>query len=140
MSNATNTVTVEVQGGPSATVPWEKGMSALRAIELAQEIIEPDPNEQFTFALQYFSGLGYLLIMINETYDSFISRGGEKATPFFFWQFLVNKKPAAESVDRTELNAGDVVRFEFEMFVAERHRGTTLEAKYRNQTRSTSKR
>lgn len=136
MSNAT--VTVEVQGGPSATVAWEQGMSALRALELAQEIIEPNPNEQFTFALQYFAGIGYLLIMINETYDSFISRGGEQATPFFYWQFLVNRKPAAHSVDQTKLNAGDVVRFEFEMFVAEKHAGTTLETKFRKQTRSAS--
>lgn len=60
--------------------------------------------------------------MINETYDSFISRGGERAPPFFYWEFLVNKTPAIASVDLTLLNSGDAVRFEFEMYVAERHR------------------
>jgi Domain of unknown function (DUF4430) len=138
MSNTSNIVTVEVYGGPSATVPWEQGITALQAMERAQEVIEPNPDEQFTFALQYFTGIGYLVIMINETYDSFISRGGEKASPFFFWQFLVNGSPAARSVDNTELNAGDVVRFEFEIFVSERHRGTTLEAKFRQQTGASS--
>ena len=135
MSSESNTVTVTVVGGPSATVPHSDGLTALRAMELAQAQIEPDPNEQFTFALQFFTGLGYLVIMINETYDSFISRGGETATPFFYWQFLVNGQPAAQSVDNTALNPGDTVSFEFEMFVAERHRGTVLEAKHRQQLR-----
>jgi len=133
MSSTSDSVTVEVAGGPRASVAWQNGMSALRAMERAQEAIEPDPNEQFTFALQYFTGLGYLVIMINETYDSFISRGGEKASPFFYWQFLVNGSPAPGSVEGTELNAGDVVRFEFEMFVAESHKGTGLETKFRHQ-------
>lgn len=134
MAGSSQTVRVEVYGGPSADVPWTQGMSALNALEKAQELIEPDPNEQFTFALQYFTGHGYLVIMINETYDSFISRGGEKASPFFYWQFLVNGSPASKSVDNTKVNAGDVIRFEFEMFVSERHRSTLMEAKFRQQT------
>lgn len=134
MTNAQSVVTVEVTGGPSATVPWTSGMTALQALEKAQEIIEPDPNEQFTFALQYFSGLGYLVIMINETYDSFISRGGEKASPFFYWQFLIDDQPATQSVDKTELQAGAKVRFEFEIFVSARHAKTLLGTKFRHQT------
>lgn len=128
-------VTVVVVGGPSAQVPWTDGMTALNAMELAQGVIEPLPNEQFTFGLQYYGrALGYLVNMINETYDSFISRGGEGASPFFYWQFLVQGAPAVQSVERTKLNAGDVISFEFETFDPASHRGTLLAAKHARQT------
>ncbi|GIW88241.1 MAG: hypothetical protein KatS3mg108_2565 [Isosphaeraceae bacterium] len=132
----TPTVTVQVVGGPSARVRWSGGMTALNAMEMAQAAIEPVPDEQFTFGLQYYgAALGYLVSMINETYDSFISRGGESASPFFYWQFLVNGVPAAQSVDRTMVSEGDVISFEFQTFVAERHKGTLLAAKHAYQTR-----
>lgn len=128
-------ITVQIVGGPMAQVPWEAGITALKAMELAQGIIEPDPNEQFTFGLQYYgANLGYLVSMINETYDSFISRGGESATPFFYWQFLLNNSPANVSVDRTVLNDNDIVAFDFQMYVLERHKGTLLAAKHKQQT------
>ena len=128
-------VTVQVVGGPRAQVPWHEGLTALRAMELAQAVIEPQPDEQFTFGLQYYgAALGYLVNMINETYDSFISRGGESASPFFYWQFLVNDAPSSGSVDRTVLKEGDVVTFDFEMFVPDRHKGTSLAAKHAQQT------
>lgn len=134
--NSTKTVSVSIAGGPSATVPYESDMTALRAIELAQGIIEPDPNEQFTFALQYYGdSLGYLVNMINETYDSFISRGGEKATPFFYWHFLVNNTPSTLSVDRTTLREGDSITFEFQMYSSSLHSNTLLEAKHKYYSR-----
>ena len=55
MSSKSKSVIVEVYSGSKATVPWKKSMTALQALEKAPEIIEPDPNEQFTFALQYFT-------------------------------------------------------------------------------------
>lgn len=132
-----NQVTVSVSGGPSATVQWTSGMTAQLALQLAQAKIEPDPNEQFTFCLQYYgAGLGYLVCMINETYDSFISRGGEQATPFFYWSFLVNGQQATKSVDRTILNDGDAVLFQFEQYSAPLHKNTLLSAKHRQQARA----
>jgi len=129
-------VTVIVFGGPTASIQWKKDMTALQALELAHQQIEPDPNEQFTFALQYYGAtLGYLLIMINETYDSFISRGGESATPFFYWHFLHNNHPADESIDRTRLKDGDTISFDFIRFEPEQHKGTLLGAKHKQQTR-----
>lgn len=128
-------ITVKIVGGPIAQVPWETGMTALRAMELAQGIIEPNPNEQFTFGLQYYGAtLGYLVNMINETYDSFISRGGESASPFFYWQFILNNNPARLSIDRTILNDNDIVAFDFQMYVLERHKDTLLAAKFKQQT------
>lgn len=52
------TVRVEVSGGPSTDFQWTQGMSARVALERAQAIIEPEPDEQFTFALPFFSALG----------------------------------------------------------------------------------
>jgi hypothetical protein len=128
------TVTVEIIGGPSATVDWSEGMTALQALELAQAKIEPDPNEQLTFGLQYYgAALGYLVNMINETYDSFISRGGEKATPFYYWSFHVNGQPASMSVDRTTLAANDKVQFDFVRFDPVSHGRTLLSAKHKHQ-------
>lgn len=130
MSSESEIVQVSVVGGPQASVRWREGITALQAMELASAAIEPDPNEQFTFGLQYYgSALGYLVNMINETYDSFISRGGEKASPFFYWDFLVNGKPATKSVDRTILSRNDTVSFSFERYVDERHGHTLLKHK-----------
>ena len=129
------TVTVSVVGGPSASVQWSQGLTALQAMESAQAIIEPDPKEQFTYAIQFYGqGLGYLVCMINETYDSFISRGGEAATPFFYWQFLVNNTPAMQSVDRTTLSDGDEISFDFQRYDAAKHQNTLLGAKHEHQT------
>ncbi len=126
-------VTVSVTGGPSATVPWRDGMTAQDALEAAYDAL--NSTEQFTFSLQFFgSKFGYLVIMINETYDSFISKGGNLARPFFYWQFLVNGQPATGGVSTTRLAAGDHAQFEFEMYVEERHEGTMMGMKHRYQT------
>lgn len=129
------TVKVQVIGGPGADVVWAPGMTVLQAMELAQAQIEPNPKEQFTFALQYYgAGLGYLVCMINETYDSFISRGGEQATPFFYWNFQINDKDVMGSVDRTAVKDGDVVEFEFKAYDPNAHAATSLGAKHKKQT------
>jgi hypothetical protein len=131
MTDSTGRVRVEISGGPSADVPHEQGLTVLSAMELAQGQIEPDPHEQFTFGLQYYgAGLGYLLNMVNETYDSFISRGGEKATPFFYWNVLINGEPATASVDRTPVDEGDIISLEFQQFSLGQHGGTLMGRKH----------
>lgn len=134
-SNDAATVVVTVTGGPQADVPWAEGMTALDVLQAAFTSI--NPAEQFTFALQYYGPeLGYLVIMINETYDSFISKGGALAKPFFYWEFLVNGQPAAAGVSVTRVNAGDRLVFEFEMFNHEKHAGSTLQMKFDHQSRN----
>lgn len=129
MTDNAATVTVSVKGGPSATVAWQPNLTALAAMEAAYLAI--NPNEQFTFALQYYGPqFGYLVIMINETYDSFISKGGAQARPFFYWQFLVNGTPASQGVSHTVLQQDDVVEFEFEMYEEERHSESLLGVKH----------
>jgi hypothetical protein len=63
-----STVSLEVVGGPSVEVPWKAGMTAQDALEAAFNQI--NSSATFTYALQFYgSELGYLVLMINETYD-----------------------------------------------------------------------
>lgn len=122
------TVQVSVTGGPSIAVPWFQNMNAQQALESAYTQI--NNSKAFTYALQYYGpNLGYLVVMINETYDSFIS----SSAPFFYWQFLVNGVAASSGIDGVTLNAGDAVGFSFEMYSADAHKSTTLEAKHQSQ-------
>jgi hypothetical protein len=119
------TVQVSVVGGPSAAVPWVQDMNAQQALEGAYN--QFNNGGLFTYAIQYYGrGLGYLVVMVNETYDSFIS----SAAPFFYWQFLVNGAPASSGIDGVTLNAGDAIAFGLEMYVPEVHQATTLGKKH----------
>ena len=120
MSDA-GTVQVTISGGPSVSVPWFEGMNAQQALEGAYGQI--NDSGQFTYATQYYGPeLGYLTMMINETYDSFTS----SAEPFFYWEFLLNGSPAQSGIDGVTLNRGDVVGFAFERYEATRHASSTL--------------
>ena len=125
-----STVSLEVVGGPSVQLPWKASMTAQETLEAAYDQI--NSSATFTYALQFYgSQLGYLVLMINETYDSFIS----SAEPFYYWEFLVNDQPAAKGIDNTVLNAGDVVKFSFEQYIPEEHKGSLLETKRKFQER-----
>jgi len=74
-----STVSLEVVGGPSVQVPWTTGMTAQDALEAAYDQI--NSSATFTYALQFYgTPLGYLVLMINETYDSFISSAAPSST------------------------------------------------------------
>jgi hypothetical protein len=122
-------VILEIVGGPTITVPWIKNMNGQQVMEAAYD--DQHTPASFNYALQYYGeALGYLVVMINETYDSYIS----SAEPFFYWEFLVNDIPANKGVDNTIVSPGDRVIFRFERYIPEKHRGSTLEAKFRAQT------
>ena len=124
MNQPINQVTVEITGGPSVAVAWSVGMTAQDALSLAWNKI--NSAAQFTFGLQYYgSTLGYMVFMINETFDSFLS----SAEPYYYWEFLVDGAPQNQGIDNTKLNAGSTVTFTFTQYVAAQHAGTTLEAK-----------
>ena len=121
------TVQVSVVGGPSVAVPWFQGMNAQQALEGAYTQI--NNSSVFTYALQYYgSSLGYLVVMMNETYDSFVS----SSAPFFYWQFCVNGSPASTGIDGVSLNPGDAISFSLEMYSSEAHKSTTLEIKHKS--------
>jgi hypothetical protein len=121
-------VSVAVVGGPTASVSWSTGMNAQQALELAYTKISS--TERFTYALQYYGkSLGYLIVMINETYDTYTST----SNPFFYWEFLYNGKPATQGIDSVVLNAGDRIEFSFDRYEANKHKDSTLRAKYEAQ-------
>ena len=63
-------------------MPWSSGMNAQNALELAYDQI--NSTGKFTYGFQYFGRtLGYLVFMVNETYDTFTS----SAMPYFYWEF-----------------------------------------------------
>src|SRR5437879_13860816 len=121
-------VTVEVVGGPTVQVAWTQNMTAQQSLEEAYDQI--NSSATFTYALQFYGRqLGYLVMMINETYDSFIS----SAEPFFYWEFFVNNQPAKKGIDNTILSAGDTVKFSFQLYIPAKHKGSLLETKRRFQ-------
>jgi hypothetical protein len=124
MSSPTS-VQVSVVGGPTVSVPWVINMNAQQAIEGAYSAL--NDSSKFTYALQFYgSQLGYLVTMINETYDSFAST----AAPFYYWEFLVNGKPAQSGIDNTSLNPGDSIAFSFEPYDVGKHANSTLAKKH----------
>jgi hypothetical protein len=121
-------VDVEIVGGPRVTIAWSKGMNAQNGLEEAFRVI--NNTTKFTYALQYFgSSLGYLVLMMNETYDSFISA----SSPFFYWEILVNGTPATTGIDHIMLQPGDHLMFTFERYDPVKHAASTLKAKYEHQ-------
>lgn len=118
-------ISITVKGGPTYQVNWTKGMNARTALERAYDA--STTKGDFTFSLQYYgSQLGYLVDMINETYDTFVS----KYEPYFFWEFLINGNPATVGIDNTILNDNDTVEFQFVTYNVTIHKNTLLEAKY----------
>lgn len=100
------TVTVTITGGPSTNVTWTQGMNAQQALELAEDNL----GKQLLFSIEYYgSQLGYLVNMINETYDTFKS----SAHPYFYWEFFVNNTPATHGIDQTILQDGDSITFTY---------------------------
>ncbi|PWK78737.1 uncharacterized protein DUF4430 [Mucilaginibacter oryzae] len=118
-------VTVTITGGPSVQVPWQANMNGQAAIEAAYNALSA--QKSFTFLLQYYgSQLGYLVDMINGTYDSFVST----YEPYFFWDFIVNGISSDTGIDNTWINDGDVITFTYTTYNAETHAATTLGQKF----------
>jgi Domain of unknown function (DUF4430) len=126
--NAIMSVTVTIASGPSVQIPWTSGMNAQVALEQAYNTI--NNSQQFSYGLQYFGSFGYLVFVINETYDTFAS----SSAPYYYWEFLLNGQPANQGIDETFLNDGDTVGFAFSLYVAEKHAGTTLAVKHKFKT------
>ena len=118
-------VTVQIIGGRSYQMVWFQGMNGQNALQSAYD---SSTQGDFTFSLQYYgANLGYLVDMINEMYDTFIS----KYEPYFFWDFLVNGKISSTGIDSTPINDGDTITFQFITYNSKTHQNTTLQTKYK---------
>ena len=127
-------ITIKIKGGPSFTASYSNGMNAQTALE--EVINDPANKGLFTFMLQYYgSGLGYLVDMINGTYDTVITTNNT-GQPYYFWDFVHNHHHANKGIDNTFLEDGDEIGFDFERYVPEQHEGTNREAKFKSKTTS----
>lgn len=117
-------ITLNINGAANFQIPWTQGMNVQNALETA---FNQNSAANFTFSLQYYGSYGYLVDMINETYDTFIS----KYQPFYFWELLVNGNVSQTGIDTTILNDGDVVEFLFTTYTSTTHPSSTLHAKYK---------
>ena len=125
MSNGTVSVEIVGGGGP-VTVGWTDGMNVQQALEAAHDV-----SPGLTFGLEYFGSHGYLVLMINGTYETFVPSDG----PTYYWDLFVNGTHAQQGIDETILNDGDAVVFEYVLFVLETHEGTMLAVKHESRTR-----
>jgi hypothetical protein len=104
-------INISITGGPTADVTWTSGMNAQQALELAEDVLKED----FIYSIEYYgSSLGYLVNMINQTYDTFTSG----SQPYFYWEFLVNGSPSPKGIDQTILADKDEVLFTFTRYQA----------------------
>lgn len=102
-------VNVSITGGSTVSVEWTSGMNAQQALELAEDALQ----EEFIYSIEFYgSSLGYLVNMINETYDTFKS----SSKPYFYWEFSVNGLPSPTGIDNTTLADGDEVSFTFKSY------------------------
>jgi hypothetical protein len=125
MSNGTVSIEIVFGDGP-VTVGWTEGMNVQQALEAAHDV-----NPGLTFGLEYFGSYGYLVQMINGTYDTFLPSGG----PTYYWDLFVNGAHAQQGIDETILNDGDAVVFEYVRFVPDAHEGTLLAVKHESRAR-----
>jgi Domain of unknown function (DUF4430) len=116
-------ITINITNRPTLTANWTSGMNVQQALEQA---FYNAPPGTFTYALQYFGSYGYLVLMINDTFESFNS----KQYPFFFWEFILNGQIAQQGIDQTILNNGDVVTFEFTSYNPNSNPTSTTHMKY----------
>ena len=123
-------ITVKVNGGPSATVAYTSNMNAQQALEGAYAAINND--KQFTYGLQYYGlTFGYLVFMINGTFDSNMP----SAAPYYYWEFFVNGIPATKGIDNTILKDRDVVSFAFNVYTPGPSASPMLTAKHEHATK-----
>jgi len=107
-------VSIIISGGAPTKVTWFTGMNAQQALEESYPGIH--------FGVTYYGSYGYMVVMLNGTYDSPISN--------MYWQFILNGSPASSGIDSTILKDGDIIAFENTIFLSKTHKGSLLEIKH----------
>jgi hypothetical protein len=118
-------VTLNITNGPSFQVIWFKGMNAQNVMEAAFN--GQGTPRTFTYMLQYYGpGLGYLVDMINGTFDTALSSDA----PYFFWDFIVDNNNSNTGIDGTPISDGQTITFSYTLYNAATHSNTVLGEKY----------
>jgi len=105
-------VTIRIDDdGKTIQIPWRPDMNVQEALETAFDQ-ERTAGRLFNFALQYFGSfngeyLGYLVVMIDNTYDN-------PNDPNDYWLFKVNGRPSPVGIDSWMVNTGDLIEFDYQ--------------------------
>jgi hypothetical protein len=127
-------ITVTINGGPPTfEVVFVENMNIQDALEAAYN--SPTGSKNLAYSLQFYGkSLGYLVNMVNETYDSFIAPNSYQ--PFFYWEILLNNTPITKGIDNTKLMDGDSVEFMYTRYIPDAHENSTLAVKFNQRTLS----
>ena len=119
-------ITVNIVHGSSYQIEWTQGMNAQQVLETVYNKLPP---KTFSYSLHYFGAkYGYLVSMINETYETYNSL----EAPYFFWEFLVNGNISPTGIDSTYLKDGDTISFEFTVYNPESNKESTTHTKFKS--------
>jgi hypothetical protein len=131
-------VTLIITGGPTLKFPHSDGMNGQIALEAAfnSQKTPPKGKRKFIYMLQYYgSELGYLVDMINGTFDTF-SLQHNISEPYFFWDFKVGKNDSTTGIDNTPISDGDVITFTFESYPPVANTKPNITAKFKAKSRN----
>lgn len=111
------TITISINGQLERTlsgISWQSGMNVQQAMESAY-----GHEQGYDFALQYFGpALGYEVTMI----DNLSQQSGTDT--FLFWQLSINGKISNKGIDKTILNDGDEIEWNYMRYEAAVHEPT----------------
>lgn len=121
-------VTIKItDDGKVIEIPFKPDTNLQEALEQAYDQ-EKAAGNKFSFALQYFGYfgqeyMGYQIIMIDGIYDN-------PKDPNDYWQIIVNGKPAQVGIDNYMVNAGDVIEFDYTIYIPGPTSSKMLQAKH----------
>lgn len=102
---------LNIVGGPSFDIQYQPNMTVRQALETAYN--SQGSTRDFTYMLQYYGNdFGYLVDMINGTFDTFTLSNH----PYFFWELFVNDTMSQTAIDNTILKDGDIISFQFNQY------------------------
>ena len=123
-------VTLAITDGPTfEDLTWFSGMTGRQVLEAAYNSM-PAPVTSFAYNLEYYGeqdDLGYLVSMMNGTFDSF----NAAQSPYYFWEFIVNGIVQDYGIDNTVIPANATVTFSFVPYVPAAKASKALQAKYK---------
>ena len=123
-----NKVTIKIRDNSKVIeIPFQPDTNVQEALEKAHDQ-EQLAGRRFDFAVQYFGFFGqeyggYQVIMIDKIYDN-------PNDPNDYWKLIVNGNDASVGIDNYMVNAGDIIEFDYTVFVSTANETSLLQTKH----------
>jgi len=123
-----NKVTIKIRNDSKVIeIPFQPDTNVQEALEKAYDQ-EKTAGRKFDFAVQYFGYFGqeyggYQVIMIDKIYDN-------PNDPNDYWKLIVNGNDAQVGIDSYMVNSGDIIKFDYTIYVPATHDKTILKSKH----------